>query len=62
MKWLKKIFGVHKHNYTIPETIQGIMFFKCDYPGCSHYDTSPEQDEKDKRDFGEFERKVNELK
>jgi flavoprotein len=62
MKWLKRLFGIHKHNYVVPETIHGISLLKCDYPGCNCYDTSPEQDAKDKKEFDDIMRKIDEFR
>lgn len=61
MKWLKKLFGIHKCNYVIPETIRGIKFLKCDHPGCNCYDVHPEQEAADKAETIRLGAKVDEI-
>jgi len=55
------LFGSHKCNYSIPITVHGIMFLKCDYPGCTCCDTHPDQDKKDAEEMRELQNKINTL-
>lgn len=36
---VKKSMGKHDHNYTIPFTVKGFKFLRCDHEGCTMCDT-----------------------
>lgn len=60
MNWLKKLFGIHKHNYTIPVKINGIMFLQCDYRDgdCNCFDLHPDQIVKDEQERKQIDKMI----
>jgi len=57
-KLFRRLFGIHKCNYTIPEMISGVLFLKCDHKGCMNYDIHPEQSAKDDAEWNSMMNKL----
>lgn len=60
---IRRIFYAdrHQHSFSIPVTVQGYRFLKCNHEGCNMHIPHPEDEERDRRETENLLKRAKEL-